>query len=213
MIFGRFTESRLPLTLNDLGRIDHQMAEFQKHADETNTKTRTSVLDSYRNQKKFKEARHRQDLIDGLDRCAGEVVVAMIAVIEDNLAAIAASTSSIRHNSRPERRTGRMTVSERHMNLVLEQFPQFSGWFDQMSQLDRNHAQVCLDGYIKLIKGPPNCPVRGDTNLKRAVIAYLEGKRCNTQERANAGSAPQRSSTSTSVSAAFSNSSLSAPFF
>ena len=148
LVSGVFAEpeSRLPVTEVDLARLDTQLADARIK--------KPSCLAAFRdNAAEYKDKALERDLVDGLDRCAGEVVEEMLAVIE--------------------------TVSSDHaqMQLYLELFPQFTGWFMQLLQVDAAYAKQCLEQYVSVITGPPNKPIAEKSKgVKRCVLTFLQSQ-------------------------------------
>jgi len=90
----------------------------------------------------------QQNLLDGADRCLGEIVGEMLKVIE---------------LSSPEAEI-----------TILSLFSQFQNIFDELHSLDGEFCMQCLRSYKELIQGPPNHPTPDPNRLLRAVVRFFD---------------------------------------
>ena len=119
-------ETRLPFSDEDLAQID---ALARKAGLNT-----TSVLETKRNPHAFADLKFRRDALQGLERCAGEVVTDMLQIIED------------------------FDPEEAQMRLVMRELPTFADYYRQLSDADAPFARQCMIHWKAFLVGPPNRP-------------------------------------------------------
>ncbi|GAB5036325.1 Hypothetical protein NocV09_03700390 [Nannochloropsis oceanica] len=100
--------------------------------------------------------RERMDLLEGLDRCVGEVVTEMLRVVEGGMtAAVSAADGEVR------------------LCMLL---PHFEHFFNQLVQADEIYALQCIDQYIRVLNGPPTYPTSDARGLLSACLSFLRDK-------------------------------------
>ena len=149
LVSGHFfePESRIAVTEQDLVRLDQELGEAGVN--------KPSVTAAWRyNRKEYEEKALEKELVDGLDRCAGEVVEKMRQVIET------------------------ATDDTGCVELCCDVFPYFTGWYIQLLQVDEQYAMQCLDQYVSAVTGPPNNPTKEMcTGMKACVLTFLASQR------------------------------------
>lgn len=141
---GDFTEPETRLEFSDaeLRALDAVAAEAGLG--------KPSVLEAKQHPETYAERRTRRDAVVGVERCAGEVVSEMLAVVEQ---------------CEPE---------EGEMCLVMNLFPSFSDLYRQMADVDAEYSRQCIDHYRAFLRGPPNRPTRDRHGFLSTVITFLE---------------------------------------
>ena len=144
---GDFTEPETRLEFSDaeLRALDAVAAEAGLG--------KPSVLEAKQHPETYAERRTRRDAVVGVERCAGEVVSEMLAVVEQ---------------CEPE---------EGEMCLVMNLFPSFSDLYRQMADVDAEYSRQCIDHYRAFLRGPPNRPTRDRHGFLSTVITFLEQAR------------------------------------
>ncbi|CAM9335134.1 unnamed protein product [Heterosigma akashiwo] len=135
-------ESRIEFTDEDLLRLDLQakMAGFQK----------PSVYEAKKNPAKFEKERQEQALLTGLERCAGDTISSMMAVVEN------------------------MSSEDGQIILLADLLPSFLNYYEKMKHLDGEHAKQSMLHYKLYLKGPPNKPTQDKNGLLPMVISFLD---------------------------------------
>uniref|UniRef100_A0A7S2GAV9 Uncharacterized protein n=1 Tax=Octactis speculum TaxID=3111310 RepID=A0A7S2GAV9_9STRA len=135
-------ETRIEFSESDLKKMD-QMAEKAKL-------NKSSVLAAKRDPARFDEANFKRDAMNGLERCAGELVADMLNVIESN---------------DPE---------EGQMRLVMYLFPLFSDLHRQLLSADTEFAAMCMQHFVSYLSGPPNRPTHDRFGFLPIVLHFLK---------------------------------------
>jgi len=141
-------ETRLPFTDDDLLRLDvaAKKAGLKK----------ASVYEAKHNVQYFLDARFRADALEGLERCAGEVIADILDIIEN------------------------MDPDDAHLRLAMREFPSFVDYYQQLNEADPTYAKKCIAHWVLFLKGPPNKPNRNYFGLIDVVVAFLH--RCAAGE-------------------------------
>lgn len=87
--------------------------------------------------------------MQGLERCAGEIVSEMLQLIED---------------SDPE---------EAQMRLLMTEFPAFADLYQQIRDVDPNFARQCNRSWLLYLQGPPNRPTKDAYGLLQVLHKLL----------------------------------------
>lgn len=153
-------ETRIPFTDDNLREIDAVLAK----AATTGGKARASVLEAKRNPAAYEEARHRRDALEGLERCAGDVIADILNIIE---------------TADPD---------DAQMRLVIHELPVFADFYRQLYEADQAYAKQCLEHWSRFIAGPPNAPNTDMYGLIDCVKHYLA--MCGQAPSANIAGAP-----------------------
>lgn len=171
---GDFTdpETRLPFSDKDLKEIDDVLkkAEIRK----------SSVLDAKKNPEMFSEFKFRRDALQGLERCAGEVIADILTIIE---------------TCEPD---------EAQMRLIMRELPAFADYYRQLKEADSSYALQCMKHWSQFLVGPPNRPHEDVYGLIEIVLNFLS--LCDTivtsisSSHSNTLSSSNSSSTSSSSS-------------
>jgi len=135
-------ETRIPFSDEDLKQID--LLARNAHLE------KPSVWIAKNNTQFYTDARFHRDAIQGLERCAGEVVADILNVIETN------------------------DPDDAQMQLVMREFPTFLDYYRQLREVDQDYASKCLAQWMILIKGPPNRPNKDEYGLINAVNNFLK---------------------------------------
>lgn len=135
-------ETRIEFSDSDLKKID-QMAEKAQL-------NKPSVLAAKKDPTRFDEANFKRDAMNGLERCAGELVADMLNVIESN---------------DPE---------EGQMRLVMYLFPLFSDLHRQLRTADAEFAAMCMEHFVSYLTGPPNRPTHDRFGFLPIVLHFLK---------------------------------------
>lgn len=140
---GDFTdpETRIPFSDTDLKNIDRiiSMAKMNK----------ASVYDAKKNPDQFADLKFRRDALQGLERCAGEVITEILNLIVD------------------------CDPDEAEMRLVMRDFPMFADLFRQMRDADLEFSHHAMRHYRLFLIGPPNKPTIDDYGLLQVVLNFL----------------------------------------
>eukprot|EP00596_Hydrurales_sp_CCMP1899_P002336 CAMPEP_0119051218 /NCGR_PEP_ID=MMETSP1177-20130426/72906_1 /TAXON_ID=2985 /ORGANISM="Ochromonas sp, Strain CCMP1899" /LENGTH=281 /DNA_ID=CAMNT_0007030347 /DNA_START=202 /DNA_END=1047 /DNA_ORIENTATION=+ len=135
-------ETRLPFSDKDLAEIDEIVIKAGL--------TKASVLETKRNPNAFVDSKFRRDALQGLERCAGEVVTDMLTIIE---------------NCDPE---------EAQMRLVMRELPMFADYYRQLGEADMPFAKQCMTHWRRFLMGPPNRPNEDIYGLLDIICHYLD---------------------------------------
>lgn len=138
-------ETRIPFTEEQLHEIDSICAKSQKNG----AKQRRSLVDAMRNPQVYVEARERRDALEGLERCAGELIADILEVIET------------------------VDPDDAQIRLVTHELPVFADLFRQLYEADSTYAYQCLEHWRAFIAGPPNRPNEDEFGLVDCVKHYL----------------------------------------
>jgi hypothetical protein len=132
---GEFSdpETRLQFSDEDLQRIDAlaQKAGLDK----------PSVVSAKGNTQFYVDAKFTRDAIQGLERCAGEVVADILDVVET------------------------LDPDDAQMQLVMREFPTFLDYYRQLRDANPAYASQCLQQWKQFIQGPPNRPYHDEYGL------------------------------------------------
>jgi len=91
-------------------------------------------------------------MLEGLERCVGEVVAQMIDTMETA-------------DSEEELQFGLVT-----------RFHEFDHYFQQLKEADERCSIQCLDQYCELVRGPPNKLRENKFGAKEILLAFFESK-------------------------------------
>lgn len=135
-------ETRIPFSDEDLSQIDQlaQNASLDK----------PSVLTAKNDTQFYNDARFHRDAIQGLERCAGEVIGDILNIVET------------------------CDPDDAQMQLVMREFPSFLDYYRQLRDADPVYATECLRQWKLLIQGPPNRPYIDEYGLLHAVCHFLK---------------------------------------
>lgn len=141
---GDFTdpETRLPFADDDLMQIDLLAKKGGMN--------KPSVMDAKKNKSYYSEIKFHRDALQGLERCAGEVVADILNVVET------------------------YDPDEAQMRLVMREFPTFLDYYRQLMDADPVYASRCLDQWKLFVQGPPNRPNQDDYGLIRVVNHFFK---------------------------------------
>jgi len=150
LLTGNFVEptSRKAFTIDDVRRLD-QLA--QKCA----LKLPSSVEAAFKTPEKFQSKAQSQVMLDGLDRCVGEVVSEIMSCIEC------------------------CRCIEDGQIFLLGLMAQFDFLFAQLKHADRSFAAQCLDQYRSVLCGPPNKPTVDNCGLLTVALDMLASQHGN----------------------------------
>jgi hypothetical protein len=112
---------------------DDDLADIDRTAKASGVK-KPSVLEARKNPQAYADAKFRRDALEGLERCAGEVVANMLSLVE------------------------RVDPDEAQMRLMLIELPQFADYYSQLREADTPYAQQAMQHWMQFIVGPPNKP-------------------------------------------------------
>lgn len=145
---GNFTEptSRKALTIEDVRRLDQQAKSAGLELPKT-------IESAFQSPDHYKAKNQMQVMLEGLDRCVGEVVCEMLACIEN-----------CRH-------------IEEGQILLLGLSAQFDFLFAQLKHTDASFAAQCLDQYKALLCGPPNKRTPDNGGLLSVSLDMLSAQR------------------------------------
>jgi hypothetical protein len=138
-------ESRLPFLDEDLQRLDELAAKLGLG--------KASTLEAKNDAQRYAEMRLRRDGLVGLERCVGELIIEIMAVVEGEAC----------------------DEDEGQMRLIASLFPMFGDLYQQLCFLDAEVAKHTLLQYIEYIQGPPNKPTVDAYGFKPIVLSYLRG--------------------------------------
>lgn len=142
-------ETRIPFSDDNLREIDEICAKSSRRSKGA-VKSRPSVLEAKRNPQAYAEARLHRDALEGLERCAGDVIADMLNVIE---------------TSDPD---------DAQIRLVGHELPIFADLYRQLRDADPLYAHQCLEHWRSFIAGPPNNPNQDIYGLVDCVKHYLQ---------------------------------------
>ena len=172
---GDFTEpeTRLPFTDADLAQVDAVAAKAKLG--------KGSVLEAKKDPDgRFAEAHFRRDALNGLERCAGELVTEMVACIEgDSLETAHGGGGGGGHvgghgdGSEHNGGGGAVDGEEGQMRLVMYLFPLFCDLFRQLHEADAEFATMCMRHFMAYVEGPPNRPTRDRFGLLGIVVTFF----------------------------------------
>lgn len=140
---GNFTEpeTRIEFTEVDLKCIDAQAQACGLE--------RESLLAAKRDPERYTAGHFRVDAINGLERCAGELVAEMAGVIEGD---------------DPE---------GGQMRLVMYIFPLFASYYNQIKDADADYATMCMKHFTLYIEGPPNRPTNDRYGFIPIILQFF----------------------------------------
>lgn len=115
-----------------------------------------SVVKAFQNQEEYEAMRGRRDMLEGLERCVGEVVNSFLEELENAV-----------------NNTG--VGSEETEVKLCSLFFEFDQLFSQLEFEDLTLAKSCLRNYSAMIKGPPNRP-SPKHRMRKAVLNMLSEK-------------------------------------
>jgi hypothetical protein len=138
-------ETRIPFSDENLREIDTILAKSAT----AGGKTRASVLEAKHNPGAYEEARHRRDALEGLERCAGDVIADILNIVE---------------TADPD---------DAQMRLMINELPVFADFYRQLFEADQAYARQCLEHWTRFIAGPPNAPNTDMYGLIDCVKHYL----------------------------------------
>jgi len=149
---GHFEEptTRIELNLDDLYEIQKKVDEAG--IDLSDCSPFTNLVTAYKNPKVYQDKKERQDLIEGLERCVGEVVTSFLEIVEDK-------------------------YSENGQVKLCMHFAHFTHFFKQLAEADEHYALQCLERYGYLIRGPPNRPVVDKSGLLQYCLQFFDERR------------------------------------
>jgi hypothetical protein len=136
-------ETRIPFSDADLEEIDRVAA--------ASGAKKASVLAARRNPQVYVDAKFRRDALEGLERCAGDVVTEMLNLIE------------------------RADPDEAQMRLVMVDLPLFTDYYHQLRDADSAYAKHCMEHWMQFIIGPPNKPHPDPHGLIAFLSHFLRG--------------------------------------
>lgn len=108
-----------------------------------------SVLEAKGDPRRYEESKFRRDALLGLERCAGNVISDILKTIE---------------TYEPE---------EAQMQILVNQFPLFSDYFQQMMDVDPAYTKACGAQWRSYLIGPPNRPNEDPFGMLECVSEYL----------------------------------------
>ena len=138
-------ETRIPFTDDELKSID-SVARDAKLG-------KPSVFDASNDpaqRQRYVDAKFRRDALEGLERCAGEVVTDILNLIE-----------------RPA------DPDAAQMHLLMVELPAFADYFRQLKDADSVYSQQCMAHWKAFIAGPPNKPVSDPFGLVACCIHFF----------------------------------------
>ena len=140
-------ETRIPFTDDELREIDSLITKSGNPA------KRSSVLAAKKNPQHYIDAKFHRDALEGLERCAGDVVAQILNIVED-----------------PD-----MGVEIAQMRLFTTELPEFADYWRQLHDADSTYALQCMEHWKAFIAGPPNKPNEDDFGLIEFISMFLEG--------------------------------------
>jgi len=144
-------ETRIPFSDADLVEIDRVAAASGLE--------KASVLAARNNPEVYADAKFRRDALEGLERCAGDVITEMLNLIE------------------------RADPDEAQMRLVMIDLPLFTDYYQQLRDADSGYAKHCMEHWMQFVIGPPNKPHPDPHGLVAFLSHFLKG----AQSLGNAG--------------------------
>lgn len=160
---GQFIEpeTRLPLTDADLRHLD-ALARGAGLGRPSVWEARHSA----RQGQAYAEMRFRRDGLLGLERCAGELVAEMLALVEAE------------GEEGDEGEEEEETWKERaELRLVVTLFPLLTDLYQQMHAADEEWARQCLAHFSEYLRGPPNRRTRDPHGFLRVVLGFFRDLR------------------------------------
>uniref|UniRef100_I2CRL9 Uncharacterized protein n=1 Tax=Nannochloropsis gaditana (strain CCMP526) TaxID=1093141 RepID=I2CRL9_NANGC len=145
---GNFVEptSRRPIGAKDVEVLASKLLQLgEKEMEE-------KLCSTFASSARATQWREQMDLLEGLDRCVGEVVTEMLRLVEGRSAA---------------------TDGEFRLCMLL---PHFDHFFGQLIQADEAYAMQCIDQYIRVLSGPPTHPTPDAHGLLPACLSVLREK-------------------------------------
>jgi len=146
-------ETRIPFSDADLEEIDRVAA--------ASGVKKASVLAARNNPQVYIDAKFRRDALEGLERCAGDVITEMLNLIE------------------------RTDPDEAQMRLIMVDLPLFADYYQQLRDADSAYAKQCMEHWMQFVIGPPNKPHPDPHGLIAFLSHFLKG----AQNLGNAGMA------------------------
>jgi len=143
---GNFSdpETRLPFTDEDLEDIDKAAKRLKLQ--------RASVLEAKRTRgQAYADANFRSNALLGLERCAGEVISEILHIVE----------------------AGDELDPEEVQIEVLQRLPVFSGYFKQITAVDKDFGRHCGSQFSSFLRGPPNSPSYDPYGLIEVVCDFI----------------------------------------
>jgi hypothetical protein len=125
------------------------------HLDETMIRAglkRTSLVEAKKDTVKYTSQKQAQNLSFGIDRMLGDIVAKMMTIVES-----------------PDSEDGQM-------ELVINLFPEFEMFFQQLKQSDPKFAIQCAKNYATWIRGPPNKPTKNVSGLLKIVTGFIDAQ-------------------------------------
>lgn len=113
---------------------------------------RKSLVEARKDTVTYASQRHAQNLSFGIDRMLGDIVAKMMTIVES-----------------PDSEDGQM-------ELVVNLFPEFEMFFQQLKQSDPSFAIQCAKNYATWIRGPPNKPTRNISGLLQIVTGFIDAQ-------------------------------------
>lgn len=143
MATGDFTdpETRIPFSDENLKEIDNLAIKYGLK--------KPSLYAAKINPNTFSDFIFRRDALQGLERCAGEVVTEILNIIE---------------TSDPD---------EAEMRLVMRELPLFSDYYRQLCEADLPFSQQCMKHWRLFLQGPPNRPNHDNYGLIAIVLQFF----------------------------------------
>jgi len=135
-------ESRIEFSDAELKHMDCLAAKAKLHKD--------SIFEAKQNPQRYDEIHFRVDAVSGLERCAGELVVEMLSVVE---------------NEDPE---------EGQVKLVMYLFPSFADFYNQIHAADSRFAAMCMEHFTSFLKGPPNKPTVDECGFLPIILQFFD---------------------------------------
>lgn len=136
-------ETRIPFSDADLEEIDRVAAASGAN--------KPSVLAARRNPQVYVDAKFRRDALEGLERCAGDVITEMLNLIE------------------------RADPDEAQMRMIMVDLPLFADYYHQLRDADSAYAKHCMQHWVQFVVGPPNKPHPDPHGLIAFLSNFLKG--------------------------------------
>ncbi len=131
---------------------DADLADIDRTAKASGVQ-KPSVLEARKNPQAYADAKFRRDALEGLERCASEVIANMLNLVE------------------------RVDPDEAQMRLVLIELPQFADYYGQLREADAAYAQQSMQHWMEYIVGPPNKPHPDPYGLIDLILQCLRSLR------------------------------------
>lgn len=106
----------------------------------------------------------RRDALQGLERCAGEVVTDILNIIE-TCDPDEAQMRLIMKGLRTVILPSILCVHLIPCNTITVELPTFADYFRQLREADASVAKQALSHWCQFLEGPPNRPNEDDTGL------------------------------------------------